>query len=300
MKITDFKAINRMLTGLDAKNQPGEIYVDNLHCPYIKFEDKIKLPQSAITQPEISSIKHYIDILIDLLPEAIGGTCLLPEARPKRESGKLFFVRPINFANKQYLYVFSTDMLYLGGAIPDEVLKQASQNVSPSVLTDRIYFQAKIIPLESLTSEGNDIIDFTAMRFRGGVFRMDSERESQDTPINRFSEIFDEIDFSDLETNIRSELGINNEIWPMGRVYSPVGIDYLALSLRFLKPSLPKIIKEFRKFYTILDPGEGGISPETRSALHQYLFKHETSRTLSRSGNMLWKIHFTEFDQSSE
>jgi hypothetical protein len=299
MQFKDIKSINKLLLDLEGKNKPGEIYVDNLHSPYIKFNEQFALPQSAITRPEIPAISDYVQILIKMLPEAIEGTSLLPEPRPKKETGKLFFVRPILFEDKKFMYVFSTDMQYLGGARPEEIKKQSAQNLTPSVMTDRIYFQAKVFPVENFTEEADFVTDFKAVRFRGGVFRLDADREAESKP-RRFSEIFDELDFSDLESKIREELGINSEIWPMGRVYSPIGIDYLSLSLRFLKPSLPKIIREFRKYYKILNPGEEGVSEEITKAFHQYLFKHETSRTQSRSGNMLWKIHFTEFNDSTE
>ncbi len=299
MQIKDLKSLNKLLLECDGKNKPGEIFVDNLHSPYIKFSEQFVLPSSAITRPEFPAIVDFVQILNKFLPEAIAGTSLLAEPRPKKETGRLFFVRPILFENRKFLYVFSTDMQYLGGAKPEEIKKTSGQNLSPSVVTDRIYFQTKIFPVESYTEDGDSVTDFKSVRFQGGVFRIDAERDSESKP-RRFSEIFDELDFSDLESKIREELGINSEIWPMGRVYSPIGIDYLALSMRFLNPSLPKIIRQFRKYYRILSPGEEGVANEITKAFHQYLFKHETSRTLSRSGNMLWKIHFTEFNDATE
>ncbi|MDZ4725118.1 MAG: hypothetical protein SH817_03105 [Leptospira sp.] len=292
-------AINKKLLDLDGKNKPGEIFVDNLHSPYIKFGEKFFLPSSSITKPEYSAISEYVNILIKFLPEAIEGTSLLPEPRPKKETGKLFFARPIVFANKKFMYIFSTDMQYLGGAKPEEIKKAGAQNQSPSVETDRIYFQSKIFPIEEAVEEGDYVSDFIARRFKGGVFRVESDKDPNAKP-QRFSEIFDELDFSDMEAKIRSELGINSEIWPMGRVYSPVGIDYLSLSLRFLKASLPQIIREFRRYYSILDPGDEGVEQNVINAFHKYLFAHETTRTQSRSGNMLWKIHFTDFNALTE
>ncbi|TGL63180.1 hypothetical protein EHQ58_01695 [Leptospira ognonensis] len=299
MQIKDLKSLNHQLQNLEGKNKKGEVYVDNLHSPYIKFSEEFVIPASSITKPEFSAIVDFVQILVKFIPEAIEGTSLLPEPRPKKETGKLFFVRPILFEDKKFMYVFSTDMQYLGGAKPEEIKKAAAQNLSPSVISDRIYFQAKVFPVESFIEEGDQVSDFQSVRFQGGVFRIESDREAENKP-RKFSEIFDELDFSDLESKIREELGINSEIWPMGRVYSPIGIDYLALSMRFLKPSLPKIMREFRKYYRILSPGTEGVSPEITKAYHQYLFKHETSRTLSRSGNMLWKIHFTEFNDARE
>ncbi|TGN20344.1 LIC_10030 family protein [Leptospira idonii] len=293
MLIKDYKSINKMLSDLPGKNVPGDIYVDNLHTPYIRFQEKFLISGSSVTHPESSVVREFVNILIKYLPEAIEGTCLLPEARPKRETGKLFFVRQVTFSNKQFLYVFSADMQYLGGAAPEQIKKPAAQNLTPSILTDRIYFKTKIVPIESVTGEGDHITDFKSRRFKGGVFRVESDRE-MDKPVRRFSEIFDEIDFSDVEIKIKEELEITPQVWSLGRVFHPIGIDYLALSLRFLTPSIPKIIPEFRKFYQVLDPGDAGVPDEARKAYHSYLSKHTTERTQSISGNMLWKINFTE------
>ncbi|GBF51311.1 hypothetical protein LPTSP4_28430 [Leptospira ryugenii] len=295
----EFLQINKKLSDLDGKNKDGEIYVDNLHSPYIQFTETFTVPSSSLNRPEMSAVHQFIEILSHYIPEAIEGTSLLPEPRPKKETGKLFFARPIMFANKQFIYIFSTDMQYLGGALPNEIKKPAQQNQAPSFETDRIYFNAKIFPVESILINSDYVEDFNSHRFRGGVFRMEADRSADSKP-QRFAEIFDELDFSDLEAKIRVELGITSEIWPMGRVFSPVGIDYLALSLRFLKPSLSKIIREFRSYYSILDPGQEGVDEKVVNAFHKYLFAHETTRLSSRSGNVRWKIHFTDFVSLTE
>ncbi|EMJ88137.1 LIC_10030 family protein [Leptospira meyeri] len=289
MRIQDFKSINRILNETSAKNKPGEIYVDNLHIPYIQFPDRFVIPGTSVTQPEFGDIKDFVQTVLKYIPEAIEGTCLLPEPRPKRETGKLFFVRPMLFGSSRFLYVFSVDMLYLGGAKSEEIKKPGSQNMTPSIITDRLYFQTKIIHLHSTKEDGEDITDFEAKRFQGGVFRVESEKDDN-KPIRRFSEIFDEIDFSETESKIREELGISSDVWKLGRIYTPIGIDYLSLSLRFLIPSLPKTIQQFRSFYPILTDTEAGIPEETLKKYHEYLSSFEVERTQSKSGNILWKV----------
>ncbi|MCW7469169.1 LIC_10030 family protein [Leptospira kanakyensis] len=289
MKVQDYQSINRILNETSGKNKPGEIFVDNLHSPYIQFSEKFLIPGTSSTQPEFSDIKNFVQTVLKYIPEAIEGTCLLPEPRPKRETGKLFFVRPMIFGSSRFLYVFSVDMLYLGGAGSDEIKKPGSQNMTPSILTDRLYFQVKIIHLHSTKEVGENVIDFQAKRFQGGIFRVESEKDDN-KPIRRFSEIFDEIDFSETESTIREELGITPEVWKLGRIYSPIGIDYLSLSLRFLIPSLPKTIGQFRNFYPILTETEAGIPEETLNKYHEYLSSFEVERTQSKSGNILWKV----------
>lgn len=290
MKIQDYRSINRILGDVSAKNKVGEIFVDNLHSPYIQFSERFTIHGTSITQPEFGDIKNFVHTVTQFLPEAVEGTSLLPEPRPKRETGKLFFVRPMMFGSFQFLYVFSVDMLYLGGAKSEEIKRAGSQNMTPTIVTDRLYFQVKIIPIKTLKEEGENIIDFEAKRFQGGEFRVESERD-ENKPIRKFSEIFDEIDFSDTESKIREELGITSEIWKLGRIYSPIGIDYLSLSLRFLDPSLPNTIHQFKKFYQILENTNQTIPDETLRSFHEYLSSFQVDRTVSKSGNILWKVH---------
>ncbi|TGL24120.1 hypothetical protein EHQ46_03070 [Leptospira yanagawae] len=290
MKIQDYRTINRILGDVSDKNKVGELFVDNLHSPYIQFSERFTINGTSITQPEFGDIKDFVHTVIKFLPEAVEGTSLLPEPRPKRETGKLFFVRPMMFGPFQFLYVFSVDMLYLGGAKSEEIKRAGSQNMTPTIITDRLYFQVKVIPIKTVKEEGENVIDFEAKRFQGGEFRVESERD-ENKPIRKFSEIFDEIDFSDTESKIREELGITSEIWKLGRIYSPIGIDYLSLSLRFLEPSLPKTIHHFKKFYQILENTNQTIPEETLRMFHEYLSSFEVDRTVSKSGNILWKVH---------
>ncbi|XDD42808.1 hypothetical protein AB3N58_00125 [Leptospira sp. WS60.C2] len=290
MKIQDFRSINRLLGESSGKNKVGEVYVDNLHCPYIQFSERFTINGTSVTQPEFGDIKDFVQIVLKFLPEAVEGTSLLPEPRPKRETGKLFFVRPMMFGSFQFLYVFSVDMLYLGGAKSEEIKRAGSQNMTPTIVTDRLYFQVKVIPVKSIKEDGDHVIDFESKRFLGGEFRIESESDGN-KPIRKFSEIFDEVDFSDTESKIREELGITSDIWKLGRIYSPIGIDYLSLSLRFLNPSLPKTISQFKNFYQILENTNQTIPEETLKSFHEYLSSFEVERTVSKSGNILWKVN---------
>lgn len=290
MLVPNYKRINEKLRNLSGRNQPGAIFVDNLHCPYIQFEKKFVLPSTSLVEDDPQSLESFLDILIEHLPEALEGTSILPEPRPKRETGKLFFVRPILFGPNSFLYIFSTDMIYLGGARTEEIKKQSSQNRTTSVITDRIYFQVKFIQTSFTIQEGDDTVDFEAKRFSGGVFRVESERDEH-KPIRKFSEIFDEVDFSDTEAKIREELEITPEIWRLGKIYSPIGIDYLSLAMRFLQPSLPKSFRSFRQFHSILTDTETGVSKDVLKEYHSFLSLFQAERTQSKSGNMLWKVN---------
>ncbi len=288
-----FDDINQALANLNGKNQPGTIYVDNLHTPYIRFSESFVLPASSTIEPEFSAKVQFVKTLFHFLPEAINGTSLLAEPRPKKDIGKLFFLRPILLQNKQFLYIFSSDFQYLGGSTPPEVREPATQNRTPAIETDRIYFQVKVIPIEPLPEMQGSVSDFQPLRFKGGIFNWKSEREPN-RPVRRFSEIFDEMDFSEMESKIREELGMSPSNWAPGNIYQPIGIDYLSLSLRFLMPNLSKTVFELKNFYQILEPGDSGVPQKSIVSFQDYLSRHQTERTVSKSGNILWKINFTD------
>jgi len=259
----------------------------------MEFSESFELPSSSLIEPEFEAKVQFVQILSNFLPRAIAGTALLPEPRPKKESQKLFFVRPILFSNKQMLYVFSTSYQYLGGASSEEILQPGTQDRTPRLKTNRIYYQIQIFPIQTVQEMQGFVTDFSPIRFRGGVFTWMAERDPG-KPVKKFSEIFDEMDFSPLEASIREELKLDAKVWSLGKVYSPIGIDYLAFSLRFLDPHLPRLIQAMDQFYPVLEPGEDGVEVEALQSFHQYLARFQAERTLSKSGNMLWKIHFTD------
>lgn len=289
----NYDEVNQSLVSLTGKNQPGKVFVDNLHSPFIQFSDSFLLPASSTIEPEFSAKVQFVQTLMHLLPEAINGTSLLPEPRPKKDVGKLFFVRPFLLQNKQFLYIFSTDFQYLGGSSPTEVREPATQNTTPCIETDRVYFQIKVIPVETMQEMQGVVQDFQPKRFRGGSFSWQTERDPN-RAVRKFSEIFDEMDFSEIESKIRDEIGISAFNWTLGKIFQPIGIDYLSLCFRFLNPNLSKIIKDLKGFYEILEPSESGVPPRAISAYQAFLSRHQTERKLSKSGNICWKINFTE------
>jgi len=289
----DLKEMNAFLKQLDGKNVTSSIYVDNLHSPFILLENEYLLPSISNMDLTVRDIFPYLKVLASLIPEAIVGCSILPMQKPKRESGKISFVKEISIRGYNYLYVFKIDAAYLGGSPKEKIKVPATQVTHPAIETDRIYFSSRIIPIKNVIRADGEIIDFEIQNFDKGVFFSEVERETDkgDMPRN-YSELFDEVDYSNIVEPIKLGLKILHPNWNLGKIYEPVYIEYLTLSIRFLCASFKEIYSHFSHFYEVLEVIHTGgiISDISLRNFIYWLGKHSFDRNISPSGNMRWKI----------
>ncbi|HMV43083.1 MAG TPA: hypothetical protein PK079_03830 [Leptospiraceae bacterium] len=288
---SDLKEINSFLKGLNGSNAPFDIYVDNLHSPYVLLREEYLLPPISNMDFTKKDILPFLKVISKYIPEAMVGCSVLPIQKPKRETGKISLVREISLRGHNYLYIFKIDAAYLGGSAKDKIISAASQVSHPSFSTDRIYFSTKIVPIKNVIRADGEIIDFEVQTFDKGLFITELEETIDDRP-KKYSELFDEIDYSPVMEPIKLNLKIMHPNWSLGKIYEPVYIEYLTLSVRFLLASYANTIKHFSHFYEILEiiHINGSISEITRRNFIYWLSKHSFERGTSPSGNMRWKI----------
>lgn len=272
-----------------------ELFIDNLHCSYIDTKQEFILPSFPLLNgPDFNSIQEYLDQVIPIVPNLFKGLQILPEPRPKKEIGKIFLVKEISDNPQQkFLFILSLDLFYLGGAKSSEILKKESQVKTASIRTSRIYFRSVIIPVDQIFVNKNCIIGFDPFTIKELI--LDSTHNNDlETVIKPFSEIFDELDFSKQEELICQWIGINNQVWSPGKVFSPVGIDYLSISLRLLEINLDSVDslwstvgEELEKVVTQLNPN---TLPQICPNLIEYLKQFSVEINQSASGNICWKI----------
>ena len=68
---SSLKEMNLFLKGLNGKNSPLTIFVDNLHSPYILLNAEYILPAISNTDLTENDIYPYLQILSNFIPEAI-------------------------------------------------------------------------------------------------------------------------------------------------------------------------------------------------------------------------------------
>ncbi|MCE9501579.1 MAG: beta-galactosidase, partial [Leptospira sp.] len=262
------------------------------YSPYALFDMPYVLPGSSIYSPDFESVYLYIQTLSEYIPEAIVGCHVLPESRPKRDVGKLSLVKEIRIGEFRYLFILKFELAHLGGVKKEDVVKNASQMFNASVRTDRIYFSVRIIPVSSVDRDRNQIVDFTVQSYDASIFQMSTQNQS-DSSRRIVSEIFDEIDFTFANNSIRDQLRITPENWSPGKVYEPVAIEYLTVALRFLSLSQKEILADFESFHEIIGYIFAGEKFPPEKAVENYvkwLKSFRSERTISPSGNMLWRI----------
>lgn len=289
----ELREINGLLKHLNSKNSNFSIYVDNLHYPYVLLPEEYILPPISNMELSKQDILLYLEILSKFIPEAMVGCSVLPIQKPKRESGKISLVKEISIHGYDYLYILKIEAGYLGGSNKAKIKLVASQFTHPAFETDRIYFSTRILPIKNVVRKDGEIVDFDVQTFDKGLFFSEVESELDDRP-RKYSELFDEIDYSGIVESVKMGLKIVHPNWALGKIYEPVYIEYLTLVIRFMYPSFEKIFSHFSHFYEVLEVLHSGktISEISIRNFIYWLKLHTFERSVSPSGNMRWKINF--------
>jgi hypothetical protein len=289
--------INRYLNKINDKNLPSKIFIDNLHYPYFEFIDSYTLPaSSSLDGMDFNSSMEYIQEISRFIPELISNSFILPEPKPKKESGKIFLVRQLpGVGNQNFIWVFILEATYLGGAEKTNILQSARQGRTTSIRTNRIYFKSFAIPVESILRERDEIRGFDPYEIRELLTDI-ALGSHNDSRIKPYSELFDEADYSEQEKAILNIFHINSENWKPGNVYKPLGMDYLSLSFRFLEKSFLDIENIWSRIGNSIwiNPEKGNITSSNNEnflELHNYLKEVDFRSDHSPSGNLRWEIY---------
>lgn len=299
MELNQVEELNRILASVSGSNRPHEIFVDNLHTPFMQFEDSYILPPTSVYGVEFSAAKEFLLQAEQLIPELIKGCQVLPEAKPKKNTNQLFLVKPLPSAkeneDKKFIFVVSFILSYLGGAPSSMVVKQPAQGKTASVRTQKIYYLARILPLKNLETKEEQVVDFVTRQYKETEFMVDVDTVPAFNKVQHtYSELFDDVDYSKQISVIRSILNITKEVWQPGKVFEPIDVEFHSISSRFLDSSQERIFDQFSTIRHLIDlllsPESMTIDSVIQEPLHNWLRSFRTERDVTLSGNMLWKI----------
>ncbi|XDD50273.1 hypothetical protein AB3N59_00140 [Leptospira sp. WS92.C1] len=299
MQFNEIEELNRILSSVSGINRPHEIYVDNLHTPFIQLEDSYILAPTSVHGVEFSAAKEFLLQVEQLVPELIAGCYVLPEAKPKKNSNHLFLVKPLTTSEadeeKKFIFVVSFILSYLGGSPAEMIIKGPAQGKTTSVRTRRIYYLARILPLESIETKNGQLIDFSTRKYKETEFMVDVDTVPAFNKIQHtYSELFDDVDYSKQISLIHSILNMDKEIWKPGKVFEPIDVELHTISSRFLDSSQERILNQFQTFRHLIDlllsPESMTIDSVKQEPLHNWLRSFGAERDVTPSGNMLWKI----------
>lgn len=276
--------INQFLSGITGVNAPHSLFVDNLHCPYWEFHLEYILPSCSTTDGvDYGTVRAYLEAISSLVPELVSGSQILPEPRPKKDIGKIFLVREMPGVDEQrFLWILALDVLHLGGQQSDRVIQTHSQGRTISTYTNRIYFSSKIIPVESIIRQRNEIRGFDPYEMVELVHDFSSGR-GQESWIRPYSELFDDQDFTKQEEALRKIFNLQEPNWRLGTIYQPIGMDYRAISLRLLE-------SRYSDIESVWNSCKSDYWKLGDSYLRKYLSTMRAEKSLSPSGNFRWQI----------
>lgn len=284
--------INEELKNLSVESAvPKKIKVDTFHLPYIEFLDTFELPGISLNGPEYEQALKFTRIIKEKAPGFVSNTNLLPQARPQRDLQQLHFVREIQAGNKKYLYILKIFTLYMGGAESKDITIKAVQGLSASFISNRIYYQARIVPVDNVTRKQGQIIDFESTRIKDTLFEVSSSDMKRDM---WSTVLFDEVDFSELNQKFVDCFSFDSD-WKLGKIFSPLVVDYLSLCINPVYPILPiieAVAPHFHEGFSsfIKDREAMSVPEKTEYFWSAYFAKFTRKLSPAKSGNPHWEI----------
>lgn len=268
------------------------VYIDNFHHPFFQTPSKYILPSISIHGLNENSAEKYLQEIKTFLPKEIKNFCVLPLGIFKREPSKLVLALDLEFDGYKFIYLIKFECKHLGGVNNKDVIHSATQEYGISCYTNKVYYNQSILPVQSIHKKKKQILSFEILPFAKSIFE-----KILNSPKKKFvSELFDEIDYSHLMDEINEKIEFK-KYWEIGKIYSPLKIEHLSLSVHFLSWDILKNIKWFKKFFPVLLGilNFQEIEESYRSEFLKWLKTHTSERTLSNSGNPTWKINFANY-----
>lgn len=284
---------------IDFNKEKHSIYVDNLHCAYLELGETFILPScSSMNGPDYISVQEYLDQILPLAPMLFYGLQLLPEPRPKKEIGKIFFTKELpSIESQKFLLVLCIDFFYLGGAKASDILNKSTQSLTASIKASRIYFKISVVPVQEIFYKRGRIVGFDSLEMKE-LLEYKKSNETGSSRILPITVMFDDIDFQAQEGLLQKSLNIQNSNWKLGKIYTLAGMDFLSFSLRFLVPDISFIEKKWSEIgpeiwnrITSLERYiDTNSSDQDLNKFHSFLRQHRAESEMSVSGNLCWKI----------
>lgn len=297
MNIEEVTQLRKELQALSAASVGDcTLQVDTFHHPYLEFPEQFTLPTVNLYGIELDQARKLLAPLMQRMPGFVRDCHVLPEPRPIKENNYLHLIKPMVCENRQYVYMFKILAQYLGGASEKEILQDASSGVSAEVRTNRIYFHARLIPVESIEYKNDCVVDFRPVRLKEalleGITRAQGFHVA--TKEMRVLDMFDEIDYSQANEELTNMFSVGAE-WKPGKVFRPFLVDYHTLTMNLVFPDhelLPAFLKHFDQGFTelVTHLNLDQLAEDSRAFWAAYFQSFRYERILSRSNNPHWQL----------
>lgn len=291
MLVSEAQELNRILSVLEPADFTGEVMVDTFHLPYVRFDEAFVLPPVKLHDIQFEQARAIVELLARLVPGYVAGCQVLPEARPRRDTDQLHLVRRYGAGEREYIFIFKVILKYMGGAADEEIVAAGAQGVTPSIRSDRLYFETRLLPVRSVTEQDGAIVDFQSLHIKDALFKIQERSPGTDIWSTM---LFDEVDFSKINRRFTELLAFETE-WKMPRLFWPFAIEYLSLCLNLVHPDrrlVDFMMPYFHRAFEALLPGTLplAIPEEDRAVWRSYYDSWSYEPRTSRGGNPHWAL----------
>ncbi|HBS04584.1 MAG TPA: hypothetical protein DEA96_06450 [Leptospiraceae bacterium] len=287
MELAEVQKLNQLLAESTGTGQECKICVDTFRTPYIQWENPIKWPSLSVLEAEAKSAEIILKEIMQRSPWLLQGSQILPEARPRRDEPNLHLVKPFQVDDQLYLLKTKLLMTYMGGALGNEVEDRSIQDRNPAFESNRVYYQCRLFPVSFLKREQGALIDFEPRHYGPASGMQNTVGEAHQTARWNVM-LFDEMDFSDLEQDIRERT--SSQTWKPGRLFNPFVIDHGTVNWNvFHLKEISSCLPHFHRLWLHLKEGLD-LKHEDHLFWDDYYASWKYSRFLSRGGNPHWEI----------
>jgi hypothetical protein len=301
MDLRETRRINDRLAQIHSSvPRPRDLRIDTFRHPYVKFSAPYLMPAVSLGGIEGAEALQLIEVVAERIPEFAAGCHILPEPRPRRESAHVHLVREIDHAEGRFLYIFNLNAEYMGGAEDSEIASRALQGRAPSFRTDRMYFQARLVPVEEIQRTDGQIVDFRVRRPRQSYHTTVSRGEWKPGDLwTNF--VFDDADFSSFHRAFTERLG-GGAPWPLSKLFFPFLLEYATVCLNLVNPGY-EMARALADWFApaaheiITDELDPARLAPIQAFWKAYFAAWEYEPAPSRSGNPHWKLlKYPDFD----
>ena len=289
MELTDAAEFTSRIKNLNQEAKPErDLYLDTFRHLYWRTPETMVWPSVDLNGPGKTEAERIFDNLISWIPDVIQGGIVLPEARPVKDNHRIQILKPIYLEDRIFAEVLTFESRYLGGARPEEVLEPHRQGVSPSFVSDRIYFFARLLPIQSFEKSGEQIVSFHPLEFNETTFHV------HDVEIEKNlwrSVVFDEVDYSPVEEFYLNRFSFGDP-WRWGKLLRPFVVDHLSLAVNLINPTSYDGESMAKMYNQLLTDGfSTNLDDSVKKFWANWMANWRLERVESRSGNPHWRIH---------
>lgn len=271
---------------------PG-YFLDTFRHPYVRFGERFVWPSIHLIEPLPDEVRRVRGLLADRFP-GFDDDFLLWKSDLFSGNQKylVFLASPPALRSQGLSFELRVLVAYVGGALPGEVHLPPEQDRSPEFETDRIYFKAHLLPVDTIEANGDAVRRVDIRTFKE-ILEASRYSLSHEQRSIWATALFDSIDYSYLHDRLRRALSQLGQ-WSAGALFPPITIERMTFCLSLLDYRTGLAMAgPFRELLEHIEE-EDWSGLESRDRWRAFNGALRLERILSRGGNPHWQFSWDE------